>query len=221
MKDKEFIELIEKKIREKVKNYRESWNGIFNQNVITKRALMEGEIKALKDLRNELKMRNGERDLSDPFPLVEKNKFSFKFDTSDPAIWQVFTFPKSMNGEDLSNEPIVLYYNKKTTDYYVEYKGDIIIATTSEPYWKFKTLGTTWRYRDRMNRVELSRGLEMVAYYITDKIRERFSRTKIKRIHISAFLKMFSNWLFINEVPPACQSEEWKLKVKLLKKEGK
>ena len=77
MKDKEFIELIEKKIREKVKNYRESWNGIFNQNVITKRALMEGEIKALKDLRNELKMRNVERDLSDLFPLVEKNKFSF------------------------------------------------------------------------------------------------------------------------------------------------
>lgn len=221
MNNNDIIILIENKIKRKIKEYRESWNGFFNQNVITKRTLMEGEIRALKDLRNELKMRNGERDLSDPFPLVEKNKFSFKFDTSDPTIWQVFTFPKSMNGEDLSNEPIVLYYNKKTTDYYVEYKGDLILDTTTERYWKFKQLGTTWRYRDRMNRVELSRGLEMVAYYITDKIRERFSRTKIKRIHISTFLKMFSNWLFINEVPPACQSEEWKLKVKLLKKEGK
>lgn len=221
MKDREFIELIEKKIKEKVKNYRESWNGIFNQNVITKRALMEGEIKALKDLRNELKMRNGERDLSDPYPLVEKKRFSVEIDTSDPTIWQVFTMPKSMNGEDLSNEPIVLYYNKKTTDYYVEYKGDIVLDTTTAPYWKFRQLGTTWRYRDSMNRVELSRGLEMVAYVITDKIRERFSRTRIKRMQVSSFLKIFSNWLFINEVPVACRSEAWKSKVKLLKKEGK
>ena len=52
----DIIKMIEEKIEKKIKEHKAIWTGHLNQNIITKRTMLEGEIKALKELRKDLNM---------------------------------------------------------------------------------------------------------------------------------------------------------------------
>lgn len=129
--------------------------------------------------------------------------------------------PVSMDGDDIEEDRISLFYNKNTTDYYVQYRGKIIVNTENDKTFHFRDTQKTWRYRKIFNRIELSRGLEMVAYKIAEAIKYKNYYPRIKRINISRFLKDFTLWLFINEIPEEDRDENWESKRKLLEKEGK
>ena len=129
--------------------------------------------------------------------------------------------PVSMDGDDIEEDRISLFYNKNTTDYYVQYRGKIIVNTENDRRFHFRDTQKTWRYRKIYNRIELSKGLEMVAYKIAEAIKYNNYYPRIKGINISRFLKDFTLWLFINEVPEEDRDEKWESKRKLLEKEGK
>ena len=220
MNKNDIIKIIEDRIDRKIKEYRDSWTGHLNQNIITKRQIMEAEINGLKELLKEIDYKDGKSELSDKFPLKEEVDLSPK-ETGKTDIWQVFIMPNSMNGDDIKEDRISLFYNKNTTEYYVQYRGEIILNTENDRYYHFRDTQKTWRYRKTYNRIELARGLEMVTYKIADSIKYINYYPKIKRTHISSFLKDFINWLFINETPEEFKSIEWKNKVELLEREGK
>lgn len=220
MNKNEIIKIIEDRIERKIKVYRESWTGHLNQNIITKRQMMEAEIDGLKELLKEINYKDGKSELADKFPLREEVDLSPK-ETDDTNIWQVFVMSESMWGDAIEEDRIVLFYNKNTTDYYVKYKDKIILNTENERYYHFRDTQKTWRYRKSCNRIELARGLMIVAYQIGNKISYGNYYPKIKKIHISIFLKDFISWLFINEVPEKDRDENWESKKELLEKEGK
>lgn len=220
MNKNDIIKIIEDRIERKIKVYRESWTGHLNQNIITKRQMMEAEINGLKELLKEINHKEGKYELTDKFPLREEVDLSPK-ETDNTNIWQVFIMPISMDGDDIEEDRISLFYNKNTTDYYVQYRGKIIVNTENDKTFHFRDTQKTWRYRKIFNRIELSRGLEMVAYKIAEAIKYKNYYPRIKRINISRFLKDFTLWLFINEIPEEDRDENWESKRKLLEKEGK
>ena len=220
MTKNDVIKIIENRIERKIKVYRVSWTGHLNQNIITKRQMMEAEINGLKELLKEINNKEGKYELTDKFPLREEVDLSPK-ETDNTNIWQVFIMPVSMDGDDIEEDRISLFYNKNTTDYYVQYRGKIIVNTENDKTFHFRDTQKTWRYRKIFNRIELSRGLEMVAYKIAEAIKYKNYYPRIKRINISRFLKDFTLWLFVNEVPKKDRDENWESKRKLLEKEGK
>lgn len=220
MNKNDIIKIIEDRIERKIKVYRESWTGHLNQNIITKRQMMESEINGLKELLKEINYKEGKVEVKDRFPLREEVDLSPK-KTDETNVWQVFIIPDSMWGDSIKEDKIYLFYNKKTTDYYVKYKDKIILNTEGINYYHFKDTQKTWRYNKKFNRIELSRGLEMVAYCITNEISYNNYFRKIKKINVSRFLKDFTMWLFINEVPEKDRDINWRNKKELLEKEGK
>lgn len=220
MNKNDIIKMIEEKIEKKIKEHKAIWTGHLNQNIITKRTMLEGEIKALKELRKELNMKHGNVELVDPFPLVDYKKYEPTTKKEGTTIYQVFIMPESMNGDALEEDRLTIFYNKETTDYHVKYKDDIIFNTESDKYYHFRDTGKTWRYRKLYNRIELSRGLEMISYKIMDNVTYSNYYPKFKKIYVSQFLRHFVNWLFINEIPKEDRDHKWKEKVKLLEKEG-
>lgn len=220
MTKNDVIKVIENRIERKIKVYRESWTGHLNQNIITKRQMMEAEINGLKELLKEINYKEGKTEIKDKFPLREEVDLSPK-ETGETNVWQVFIMPETMWGDDIKEDRIYLFYNKNTTDYHVKYKGKIIFNTENVNYHHFRDTQKTWRYRKIFNRIELSSGLDMVAYRITNAISYNNYFRKIKRINVSKFLKDFTIWLFINEVPEEDRDTNWKNKKELLEKEGK
>ena len=128
MNKNDIIKIIEDRIERKIKVYRESWTGRLNQNIITKRQMMEAEINGLKELLKEINHKEGKYELTDKFPLREEVDLSPK-ETDETNVWQVFIMPVSMDGDDIEEDRISLFYNKNTTDYYVQYRGKIIVIS--------------------------------------------------------------------------------------------
>ena len=220
MNKKDIIKIIEDRIERKIKVYREYWADHLNQNIITKRQMMEAEINGLKELLKEINYKDGKSELADKFPLREEVDLSPK-ETSNTNIWQVFIMPESILGDSTEEDRISLFYNKNTTNYYVQYRGKTIFNTEYDSIYHFEDTRKTWRYRKLYNRIELARGLAMITHIIAEAIEYTNYYPKIKKINISNFLKDFTSWLFINEIPEEDRDENWESKRKLLEKEGK
>ena len=214
MTKNDVIKIVENRIERKIKEYRESWTGHLNQNIITKRQMMEAEINGLKELLKEINYKEGKAEIKDKYPLREENDLSPK-ETNETNVWQVFITPSSINKEDR----LCLFYNKNTTEYHMKYKGEIIFNTENKNYYHFENINKTWRYRKVHNRIELAGGLSMVAYKVARDTKLLYP--SIKQITVSNFLKSFVEWLFINEVPEEDRDINWKNKKELLEKEGK
>ena len=192
MRSKEIINLIESKIENKIHEFRESPT----DSLLT-------EINTLKDLRTEL------------LPEEEEDKFPIEEDCSknvDCNIWQVF-----LHKIDPVNT-MYLFYNKRTTEYYIEYKKEVVLDTNKDAYFHFRSTGKTWRYKSAMTRIELARGCTTVAYLVSRKL--RLYSPSIKTADVRILVKKFINWLFINKTPKNLRNSEWKQELDRIMKEG-
>lgn len=140
---------------------------------------------------------------------IDKNSSSEDDNIVIDSDYEVFNIK---SGKDT----LSLFYNKKDTEYYIKYKDEIVFDTRKDSYYHFGNTGKTWRYRDSMIRVELTRGLNVISYTIRNEVKiwSDFKVSDIKRL-----LYKMLNWIFLNEVPEEYRDKYWEDKSKIIKKE--